>query len=137
MRRQPFVGAVAGSITAFITFVLIDYVFLGDPAMRNGDLHTPDPGFLLASLGLGAIAGAFIGGSIGAVRLNRIATGVIRGVLWAVAATVFVGLVSSSTYSPKLAEAHKVVWLFYGIPIGVVIGAITGAFLAATKSQGG
>jgi hypothetical protein len=70
----------------------------------------------------------------GAVRLNKAAAGAVRGVLWGVAATVMMGLVSSCEYGPKVGEGHKLNWLIYGVPSGALIGAFFGAVIARWMS---
>jgi hypothetical protein len=134
MIRRSLAGAVAGSITALSASALLDYALFGHGAVMRGQEHCPDSRFLLASIGLSALAGAFMGGPVGAVRLNKTAAGAVRGVLWGVAATVLMGLVSSCEYGPKVGEGHKLIWLIYGVPSGALIGAFFGAVIARWMS---
>jgi hypothetical protein len=100
----------------------------------GGDYHYPHGKFLLVSIGLGAFAGAFMGGPVGAVQLNRTVAGAARGALCGVAAMVMMGLASASYYGPKAGEAHKLTWLIYGVPSGALIGAFVGAIIAQGMS---
>ena len=75
-----------------------------------------------------------MGGAVGAVRLTSTAAGAVRGVVWGVAATVMMGLVSSSYHGPKVGEGYKLTWLTYGVPTGALIGALVGAVIARWMS---
>ena len=128
--RRALVGSLAGAVIGVVAFVLFHGLVYGDAAVRRGEVPAPDLLGLLAGLGLGAAAGAFLGGAIGDARVGRTVEGAARGALVGVALAVVLGLTAASFFPDKTAEAHKLQWLRYGVPVGVLLGAGVGVTLA-------
>ena len=136
MIRHTLLGGAAGFILGAAGFGLMHHALFGDDPARHAEGFTRDRGPSLVVSGLGAIAGTYAGGRAGSAHLPGAVGRAVRGALAGVAVVGLLGLASSATRPPKQDEAHKALWLRYGVPVGTLIGALIGLVSTSRTAPG-